>query len=89
MIRNKRDALPPGNNQIKIKNTCNDNLRTHMRYYDDGTLKYSISDNVRKNQVMNLSTDKRVIVAIVAAETSGDKDVFKDKCTKHERNFLR
>ncbi len=73
---------------INITNTCNKKLKVHLRYYD-GDLKHAISNNVRKNQRISLSTQKRVIVSLVAAQDSNGKDIFAQKCLSKQRNFMR
>ncbi len=73
---------------INITNTCNSQLKIHLRYYD-GSLKHAVSNNVRTNQQISLNTEKRVIVAIVAAQNILGEDVFHQKCFENERNFMR
>ncbi len=77
--------------QIEMKNTCHDaNLNIHVRYYDGGNLKYSISNNVHFDQKVVVSTDAKVILVLVGAEATRDgRDVYREKCEQEERNYLR
>lgn len=77
--------------QIEMKNTCQDaNLNIHVRYYDGGNLKYSISNNVHLDQKVVVSTDAKVILVLVGAETTRDgRDIYREKCDQEERNYLR
>jgi hypothetical protein len=57
--------------------------------YNDGGLKYAVSNNARKDQIISVPTENNVVLVLVAAERSDSKDIFQEKCNKSERNYIR
>lgn len=73
--------------KLALTNVCYNNIDLHVRYFDGG-LKYSRHNQVLMNKTLSIDTNKKVTVALIAADDMG-KDVFSRHCAAGERGFLQ
>ena len=74
-------------NKVVITNSCPSSLKLHLRYFED-KLRHVVFKDVRFNQKVQVGTNKKVTVALVAGEHDG-KDLFLSKCDLGERGYIR
>lgn len=73
--------------KLVMTNVCYDKVNLHVRYFDGG-LKYSQHNQVLTKQTVTIDTNKKVTVALIAADDMG-KDVFSSHCAAGERGFIQ
>lgn len=73
--------------RLIMKNSCKDNIKIHARHYD-GSLKYSLFENVKINQEIQVHAKRKVTVALVAVQLK-EKDTFAAECVSGAPGYMK